>query len=44
MEQVYKSPDCFKAFAAAKDLIDSLVSGKVRPFLFRCDKAIICSY
>ena len=31
--QVYKSPDCFKAFAAAKDLIDSLVSGKVRPHL-----------
>ncbi|KAK4699612.1 presequence protease, partial [Phenoliferia sp. Uapishka_3] len=27
--RVYKSPDCFKAFAAAKDLIDSLASGKI---------------
>ncbi|KAL8292284.1 hypothetical protein RQP46_001750 [Phenoliferia psychrophenolica] len=27
--RVYKSPDSFKAFAAAKDLIDSLVSGKI---------------
>lgn len=36
--RVYKSPDTFLAFEAAKDLIDSIVDGKVclRLFFTRC--------
>lgn len=31
--KVFKSPNAFAAFSAAKTLIDSLISGKVSPLL-----------